>query len=405
MNNEKTRRRFPRPTTPLGRGLSIAAAVALILAVVLLVWNTADGGEGRAPTEADMAETVVVCDDFSMTNTQLSYYFWNEYYYMIEGAGDALPASLDPSKPLSEQIYDGETTWEDCILEQTLLTVRNTMSMVFEAEKAGFTLPETYEASLESVLESQREGAEEAGCVDETGTVDVDAYLEASYGPGADQDSFRAYLEDSYLAAAYSDYLLTEPEFTEQEISDYYDLYADDYAASGVAKDDTALRSVRVILIKPSENTDEAWSEAEASAQTLLSTWQAESGSEADFAALAQAHSAGKTAADGGLLSELAPSDLSGDLAVWAFEEGRLAGDTAVVRSDEGWNVAYYVGEGTGTVWQKTAEADLRLETYQNTFRTISQSYDFRINYDAVAIAVPQWGPGGSTAESSSAGG
>ena len=400
MNKQETRRGLRLPETPLQWGIWIGAAAVLILLVVLLVQNRSDGGE--APTAQDMAETVVVCDDFSMDNTQLSYYFWSEYYYLLSSYGDYLPDSLDPAKPLSEQQYDEDTTWEDYILEQALVTVRNTMSMVFEAEKAGFTLPESYETSLESVLEQQKEGAVSAGYTDETGEGNVDAYLQASYGPGATAASFREYLENSYLAAAYSDALYAEPTFTDQELSDYYDQFAADYAADGVEKDDTALRSVRVILVKPAEDSDEAWSEAEASAQTLLDTWQAESGSEEDFAALAQAHSAGDTAQDGGLLENQAPSDLSGDLPDWVFDEARKPGDTAVVRSDAGWNVVYYVGEGSGTVWEKTVEADLRRETYQNAFRTIADTYDFQVNYDAVRIARPS---DGSAAETLPAGG
>lgn len=389
-HTKETRRGLHLPATPLQWGVCIAAAAAVILVIVLLVVNGTGAAENETVTAEDMAQTVVICDDFSLDNTGLSYYFWNEYYYLINSGGDYLPESLDPSKPLSEQAYDEDTTWEEYILEQALLTVRNTMSMVFEAEKAGFTLPESYETSLESVLDRQSEIAESSGYVDETGAVDVDAYLAASYGPGASLESFRTYLEDSYLAAAYSDSLLAEPEFTEQEISDYYDRYADDYAADGVERDDTSLCSIRVILVKPEEDSDEAWSAAEASARTLLDTWQAESGSEEDFASMARSHSAGATAEDGGLLSSMAPSDLSGDLATWAFDEERASGDTAVVRSDEGWNVVYYVGKDSGTVWQKTAEADLRLETYQNAYRTICESYDFQVNYDAVVIAVPE---------------
>lgn len=398
MKSEVKRLRLP--STPRQWALWIGAAVVVIALVVFLICRIAGGSaEDAPPTAEEMSRDVVVCDDFSLSNTQLNYYFWSEYYYLIGSYGEYLPENLDPSKPLSEQSYDGETTWEDYILDQALLTVKNTMSMVFEAEKAGFTLPESYQTSLDSVLESLSTGASDAGYTTESGEADVDAYLSASYGPGATADSFLEYLENSYLAAAYSDELYAAPEFTDQEISDYYDLYADDYAADGIARDDTALRNIRVILVKPEDSSDDAWSAAEASAQTLLDTWQAESGTEEDFAALATAHSAGKTAADGGLLSELAPSDLSGDLPAWGFDTARQAGDTAVVQSDEGWNVVYYVGEGTGTVWQKTAEADLRRDTYQNAFRTACDAYDFLVNYAAIRIASPA-DLSGSAAES-----
>ena len=374
------------PQGPLQWGIFAAAAVLLVTLVAVCIWQST---RDQAPSAAEMSEPVIVCGDFSMSNTQLNYYFWSAYFYLTGNYSQYLPESLDTAKPLSEQMYDEERTWEDYLLEQTMQTIRDTMVMVFEAEKAGFQMPETYEDSLASVLERFEEYAEAAGYTKEDGTVDLETYLTDSYGPGATTESFSAYMQDSYLAAAYSDALYLEPTFTEEEISDYYDLYAEDYAADGVAKDDTRLRNLRTVVIRPAENTEEAWAQAESSARTLLATWEAESGAEADFAALAQAHSSGATAADGGLAEKLAPSDLTEEFAAWAFEEARQAGDTTVVQTDEGWTIAYYVGEASGTVWQKAAEEDLRQQTYQDAFRTACDQYSFQVDYDAICIVAP----------------
>ena len=196
-----------------------AAAVLLLAAVGLAL--CAAGTE--TVTAEDMARTVAVCDGDALTNLELNYCFWNEYAYLLDQAGGALPTSLDPSLPLDEQTVDGQTTWEDYLLEQTLSTVRGTMALAFGAREAGFALPDDYQASLETVLERQDAQAAEEGYAD------TDAYLEDAYGPGADRESFRAYLERSYLAAAYAEELYQAPQFSREEIEAYRSLHAGDY--------------------------------------------------------------------------------------------------------------------------------------------------------------------------------
>lgn len=163
------------------RAVLIGAALLLAAVIGMICWKTAEAS--AAPTTGEMEETAVVCGGRSLTNTELNYYFWSEYFYLVNGYGENLPASLDPEKPLEEQAYDGERTWQDYVLEQTLATVRSTLTMVFEAEAAGFTLPEDYRRSLDEVLQNFRDYAETSGYVDAAGEPDVQAYLKASYGP------------------------------------------------------------------------------------------------------------------------------------------------------------------------------------------------------------------------------
>ena len=375
------------PQSPLQWVVFALAVVALVVLIGAIVWKSTAKDDSL---ETAMSQVVVTCgDDFQLSNTELNYYFWSEYFYLLSQAGDNLPDSLDPTVPLDQQMYDQDQTWQDVILEQALTTMQHTMSLVFEAEDAGFTMSDQDKGSLGQVLSNFEHYALAAGFTDENGDADLEAYLADSYGPGASLDSFLAYLENSYLATAYSDQLRNSPTFTDQEISDYYDLYAEDYAASGVEKDDTYLRNIRLVLIQPSAEDEASWEEARASVQTLLDTWQAESGSEEDFAEMAKTRSAHSSAADGGLISDLAPADLSEELAAWVFDGERQPGDTEILKMDAGWAALYYVGPSERTVWQKTAEEDLRWETYQNNLLEILSKYTFQVNRDAVVIQPP----------------
>ena len=375
-------------------------AAAVLAAIVLAVLLQRDGEP--LPTADEMNRVVITGDGFSLTNTELNYYFWNEYFYLADNAGASLDGSLDTGEPLSQQMYDETQTWEDHILQLALETIQSTKAMVMEAEQAGFTLPEESAASMETVLERFSDSAVQKGCVKEDGTPDLDAYLAGSYGPGASMESFRAYLEDSYLAAAYLDALRLEPEFTEEEISDYYDLFAADYAAEGVEKDDTRLRNIREIVFTAASGDSAGQDEARSAAETLLATWQAESGGEADFAALAEMHSGAASAGEGGLLSDLAPGDLEDASASWVFDEARQPGDVTVLETGDGWTLLYYVGESERTVWQKAAEANLRQEACQDAYRAACDRWAIAVDDAAICIAAPQ--EPGSGAESLSSG-
>lgn len=368
----------------LGGGLLLLAAV-----VVLALWRPF-GGTDDPPDAARMAQVVATCGNQSLTNTELNYYYWSEYFYLVGSYGEYLPDSLDTEKPLDEQQYDETRTWQDYVLEKALDTAGATMSMAFAAEEAGFSMPADYADTLQRTLDNFSAKAKELGYVDEAGEPDVVAYLADSYGPDVTLESFTSYLKMSHLAAAYSDELYGKPTFTAAEISAYYDKYGGEYTDEGIPKDDEKLRSVRTVLLKPKTDDDAGWAEAKASAETLYATWQSESGTEDDFSAMAAAHSADTaTSGQGGLRTDLRKSDLTGELADWVFDGARRSGDTAVVRSDDGWVIAYYAGESAQTLWQKTAEADLRQETYQNAEREIRERYPFKADSGKIRIVTP----------------
>lgn len=363
---------------PHKRVIAGVLGVVVVLGAALALWQGRNE-DGEAAAAGDKDQAVVVCGDWTMDNTTLNYYYWSEYFYLVGSAGEYLPEDLDPAQPLDQQQYDEDRTWQDYLLDQTMITIRDTMSMVFAAEEAGFTMGDTYAASMETVVEGLAADAESQGYDD------VTAYLQASYGADATEESFRAYLADTYLAAAYTDALYNRPQFTEEEIAEYCTLHEADYARLDENGGETQLQNAYILLCKPAEHTDEAWDEAETSTRTLYATWQAESGTEADFATLADSHSATP-----GLRQDLAPSDCSGELADWLFDPERAPGDTAVLRSDEGWNVVYLLEPSENTVWQKQAQQDLRKETYETEARTIREQYEFLVNYDAITLATPQ---------------
>ena len=185
----------------------LAAAIVLVLVLI---------GVGIALASQGSGGPVLTCGDFALDNTGFAYYYWSEYFYFSEAYGDYLSETVDFTKPLADQAYDEDRSWEDYLLEEAMTTVRDTMAMVFQAEAEGFELPSEYDGTYQQVLVNFSSAAQEGGYEN------LEAYLRASYGKGATRESFEEYLYHSHLAAAYADHLYETCAPTDQEVRDYF---------------------------------------------------------------------------------------------------------------------------------------------------------------------------------------
>jgi len=141
---------------------------------------------------------------------------------------------------------------------------------------------------------------------------------------------------------------------------------------STAALDTGKTATVRHILI--SENTAGSDEEAKAKADALLAEWQSGAATEDSFAALAKANSEDSSAADGGLIENIAAGKTVEAFDAWIFDAARKAGDTAVVSSEYGYHVMYYVGEGL-TAWEAEADAVLRSDKYSEDYAALQEKY------------------------------
>ena len=210
-------------------------AVVCLLALALAV------GGWFAVRELRARQTVVTCGPFELNNTELAYYYWSEFFYYSGAYGDYLADAVDFSRPLSEQAYDEDNTWEDYLLQQALLTVRDTLSMAAKAEAEGYEMDESYLSTYRETLVHFASAAQEGGYDD------LDGYLRASYGPYACRESFESYLYRSHLAASYADFLLAQCLPTDEACRAYFESRQAYYEECGADPDeeDTWLELVR----------------------------------------------------------------------------------------------------------------------------------------------------------------
>ena len=341
-------------------------AVAVGAAVCLAV----GAGIGALYHRRSRNDPVALCGTFSLSNTELGYYYWSEYFYFADIYGNYLDGMVDLSQPLDQQIYSGDQTWQDYLLEESLAVMRDTMSMVFRAEEEGFTLPADYAASYETVC-ANFETAASSGGYDT-----VDAYLQASYGEAANWESFSRYLYNAHLAAAYSDALLASIDPTKDEVAAYFARYAGEYYENyGVTQDDGPMPEAVVLCF-------DSTAEAQAVYDELLEN----GGGEEVLMNLGAIY-----CGESGYVSAAVPGQFSRETEAWLCDSVRQAGDCAVVSEEDGSAaVAFYAGSSGQYYWQTLAREDLCNETYQNQYREICGSYAFLVNYDQIEIVAPE---------------
>ena len=197
----------------------IALALLLALGIGLGLWHLLKDAS-PAPREAMRCEA----EDFSLSQTEFSYYYWSELYYFKDVYADYLGTMFDPERPLSEQKYSETQSWQDYMTERAIMTVRETMAMVFEAQKAGYALSAQGEQSLAAVEQNFRDAAAAQSYAS------LDAYLAASFGAGASEETFFAYLKNAHLASDYAEHLKAQITPSDELVQAYYEGHRDAYA-------------------------------------------------------------------------------------------------------------------------------------------------------------------------------
>ena len=121
-----------------------------------------------------------------------------------------------------------------------------------------------------------------------------------------------------------------------------------------VAREDTHYNTVDVrhILITPEaaegaeEVTDADWKAAKEKAEGLLEQWKSGDATEDSFAALVAENSDDTGSKDnGGLYADVYKGQMVDEFNDWCFDKARKSGDTAIVETDYGYHVMYFVGE------------------------------------------------------------
>lgn len=157
------------------------------------------------------------------------------------------------------------------------------------------------------------------------------------------------------------------------------------YVISPASISDRKTVNVRHILIAPEtddENaqatsaTDAQWKAAYDKAEKLLSDWDE---TEDGFAKLATDNTSDTGSADnGGLYENVVTGQMVDSFSTWCFDSSRKAGDTAIVKSDYGYHIMYFVGTNDQTVWQYNAQQALAAEDNSSATEKLEEEYTIK---------------------------
>ena len=176
------------------------AAFVVVLVVMVVVALTV--GITQSISNSGIRErksVAMTVGDETVSSAQMSYYFVDYVRNYYSQNSSYLQFMMDPSAALDSQVYNPETgeTWADFLLGMAQDNVRSIYALSTAAEDAGYTLSETEEASIENTISNMRLYAQIYGFSD------VGSYLQAMYGKGSTEESYREYCRRSALASSY----------------------------------------------------------------------------------------------------------------------------------------------------------------------------------------------------------
>ena len=179
------------------------AAIAIVLVAGILIAGFNFYKNSGIKEKNTIAATI---GDHELNSVELSYYYYDiidsTYRTWSESFGDSMQIylsmmGLDLTMPLSEQVYNEDSTWAEYFVDAALTTAKKDLLMAEMAEAEGFTITEDSKATLDQTFDNLPAYATLYGYTS------VDNYLHAVYGPGANEKSYREYAERSALAADY----------------------------------------------------------------------------------------------------------------------------------------------------------------------------------------------------------
>ncbi len=186
----------------------------------------------------------MVVGDYTLSSVDVNYFYIDTVNDYVSQYSSYISLIMDVTKPLNEQIVNEETgaTLADNFLESAKTTIKSTYALYDLAVKNGLQLTDAEKKTIDSTIATYELYAMYYGYNN------VDSYLRAMYGNGANEKSYRNYLEVSALAKAYLTKYSDSLEYSAEDLLNYqkttphkfnsytfasYYLKADDFRTGG----------------------------------------------------------------------------------------------------------------------------------------------------------------------------
>ena len=183
-----------------------------------------------------------------------TYQEWSELYGDYTELYVSWLLNLDLSKALDEQQYSNGVTWADHFMELALEDAKSNYALCKLAKEKGFEIPEEDREAMEEDLYYMELYSALYG------HKNMDSYLQALYGFGSTEESYKAYIESVTLAQAYYNHIYDSKTYDAEAIRAYEEGKFDNYSSF-----DFALYTLSYTNYLPSdtENKDGDYTEEE----------------------------------------------------------------------------------------------------------------------------------------------
>ncbi len=292
------------------------------------------------------SQVVATMGDKALTGGVFHAFYWMAVYTFMETYGsDAMYYGLSYNKPLDEQAFDKNGTWQHYFIEEALGVWHSYQALALKAEELGLSISPEFQQKLDGLYDSMAESAEK-GSYDS-----VEAMIAAQMGAGCSYEDYYEYTRIIYLSYAYYDYMYAQMEFTQADIDAYFEENQALLAESDITKESGDAYDVHHIMVQIDGGqiaddsvvyTDEDWEACRIRAQAILHEWLTGEATEASFTALADQYAADEDASTiGGLYEGLTEDSGLGAFTDWYCDDSRQVGDYGLVKTDYGYHVMY----------------------------------------------------------------
>ena len=229
----------------------VFSVVVIAMLVIAIGFGAYNGITNSGIIERNTVAATVNGHDIS--SAELNYYYIDYINNFSSENSDWLAYLLDTTKPLDQQFYNEaeNQTWADYFLDAALESAASTYALADAANAAGHTATDAELLSVDTAIQNSTFYA-----MYSYGFPDLQTYLKAMYGPGANEETYREYLTTSVLASSYYNYYTGGLTCSEDEIKaadaenplnynsysyNYYYVPVSDYLIGGTTGEDGAI--------------------------------------------------------------------------------------------------------------------------------------------------------------------
>ena len=352
-------------------------------------------GSYSATAEKLAPDTVVATmGSHKLTNGQLQTFYWMSVYEFINRYSYYLSyVGMDYTQPLDMQtcgLSDENITWQQYFVREAILAWQDFRLLADLAAQENWKLPQEYQDIVDGLEESMKQEAQDGGFDS------VEAMLATQVGEGVTMADYQNYVNLYYTGHLYREYLMETVEVTDAELEAYFTKYEAELkeGTPSITKDSGDVVSVRHILIMPKSSsdsdsyTDAEWEACRAEAQAIYQQWLSGEKTQDSFSALANEKSEDKegNVTDGGIYSGVYQGQMVEEFDAWCFEAGRQPGDHAMIKTQFGYHIMYYVGNEPGWIYYSRAGAQEE-KVYAMEDQMV-QDNPVQTEYGSISIAV-----------------